>query len=66
MHCVIDLEYMTLIQGHDTPSGHGRQLREILSGSNLAVKSYDLDTDGTRDMTLSKGHETPLFKDNNV
>ena len=32
-------------QGHDTPLGYGQQLCEILSRSNLAVRSYGLDTD---------------------
>ena len=31
-------------QGHDTPLGHGQQLCEILSRSNMAVKSYGPDT----------------------
>ena len=31
--------------GHDTPMGHGQQLCEILSSSNLAVRSYGPDTD---------------------
>ena len=33
---------MTLGQG--TPLGHGQQLSEILSRSNLAVRSYGLNT----------------------
>ena len=37
---------MTLGQGHDTPLGHGQQLCEIISISNLAVRSfYGPDTD---------------------
>ena len=36
---------MTLGQGHDTPLGNGQQLCEILSRSNLAVRSYGPDTD---------------------
>ena len=36
---------MTLDQGHDTPLGHGQQLCEILSRSNLAVRSYGPDMD---------------------
>ena len=60
---------MPLGQGHDTPLGHGQQLCEILSRSNMAVKSYgpgthillclhfDLDLGG---MTLDQGHDTPL------
>ena len=31
---------MTLSQGHDTRFGHGQQLLEIISRSNMAVKSY--------------------------
>ena len=60
---------MTLGQGHGTPLGHGQQLCEILSRSNMAVKSYgpdthillcvhfDLDLGG---MTLGQGHDTSL------
>ena len=33
---------MTLGQGHDTPLGHGQQLCEILSRSNVAVRNYGL------------------------
>ena len=36
---------MTLGQGHDTTLGHGQQLCEILSRSNLAVRSYGPDKD---------------------
>ena len=36
---------MTLGEGHDTPLCHGQQLCEILSRSNLAVRSYGLDMD---------------------
>ena len=69
VHCDLDLEDMTLGQGHDTPLGYGQQLSEILSRSNLTVRSYnpgqgfpvyvhcDLDLG---DMTLSQGHDTPL------
>ena len=45
VHCDLDLEDMTSGQGHDTPLGHGQQLCEILSRSNLAVRSYGPDTD---------------------
>ena len=44
VHCDLDLGDMTLGQGHDTPLGHGQQLCEILSRSNLAVRSYGPDT----------------------
>ena len=45
VHCDHDLGEMTLGQSHDTPLGHGQQLSEILSRSNLAVRSYGPDTD---------------------
>ena len=38
--CDLDLEDMTLGQGHDTPFRYRQQLREILSRSNLAVRRY--------------------------
>ena len=44
VHCDLDLGCMNLGQGHETPLGHGQQLREILSRSNMAV-SYCQDTD---------------------
>ena len=55
-------------QGHDTPLGHGQQLCEILSRSNLAMRSYGPDTDFqyvcTVTLTLEswpwEGHDTPL------
>ena len=54
---------MTLNQGHDTPSDHGKQLCEILSRSNMAV-SYGPDTDFgyvfTVTLTLGQGYDTPL------
>ena len=43
MQCDIDLEDVTLGQGHDTLLGHGQQLCEILSRSNLGsvpVETY--------------------------
>ena len=36
---------MTLDQSHDTSLGHGQQLCEILSRSNMAVRSFGPDTD---------------------
>ena len=45
MHCDLDLGDMTLGQDHDTPLGHGQQMCEILSRSNMTVRSYHLDTD---------------------
>ena len=44
LHCYLDLGGMTLGQGHDTPLGHGQQVCEILSSSNMTVKSYVPDT----------------------
>ena len=35
---------MNLSQGHDTPLGHGKQLYEILSRSNMTKWSYGPDT----------------------
>ena len=43
--CDLDLGDMNLAQGHDTPLNHGQQLCEILSRSNMAVRSYGLDMD---------------------
>ena len=71
VHCGIDLGDLTLVQGHDTPLGHGQQLCEILSRSNLALswRSYGSDTDFgyacTVTLTLDQGHDTPLVMDNN-
>ena len=45
VHCDLYLGDMTLGQGHDISLGHGQQLCEILSRSNLAVRSYGQDTD---------------------
>ena len=45
VHCDLDLGGMTLNQGYDTPLGHGQPLCEILSRSNMAVKSYCPDTE---------------------
>ena len=45
VHYDLDLGHMTLGKGHDTLLGHGQQLCEILSRSNLAVRSYGQDTD---------------------
>ena len=64
VHCDLDLRDMTLGQGHDTPLDHGQQLCEILSRSNLEVRSYGLDTDFqnmcTVTLTLGQGHDTTL------
>ena len=45
VHCDLDLGDMTFSQDHDTSLGHGQQLCEILFLSNMAMRSYDLDTD---------------------
>ena len=45
VHCDLDLGDMMLGQGHDTWLGHGQQLCQILSRSNLAVRSYGPDMD---------------------
>ena len=45
MQCNLDLRDKTLGHGHDTPLGHGQQLCEILSRSNMAMKSYGPNTD---------------------
>ena len=66
MHYDIDLGDMILGQSHESLLGHGQQLCEVLSRSNMAVRSYgqdrfwvclpcDLD-----DMTLGHGHGTHL------
>ena len=41
----LDLGGMTLSQSQDTPLGQGQQLCEILSRSNMAVRSFGPDTD---------------------
>ena len=64
----LDLRDMTLVQGHDAPLCHGQQLCEILSRSNMAVRSYgpDMDFDyvcsdlDLRDMTLIQDYDTLL------
>ena len=45
VHCDLILGHMTLGQGHDTSFGHRHKVCEILSRSNLAVRSYGPDTD---------------------
>ena len=45
MHCDLDLGDMTLGQGHHIPLGNRQELCEALSRSNMAVRSYDPDTD---------------------
>ena len=69
MHCDLGLGDVTLGHGHDTPLGHGQQLCEILSRSNMAVKSYGPDTHillcvhfdlDLRGMTLTKFGAKPL------
>ena len=45
VHCDLDPGDMTVGQGHDTSCGYGQQFCELLSRSNLAIRSYDPDTD---------------------
>ena len=40
MHCVLDLEDMTLGEGQDTPLCHGQILREVISQAKVPVKKY--------------------------
>ena len=40
VHCDLDLGDVTLGQAHDTTLGHGQQLCEIISRSNLAVRLW--------------------------
>ena len=44
VQCDLDLRDMTLGQGHDTSFCDGQQLCEILSRSNMAVRSFGPDT----------------------
>ena len=58
MHCDLDLGDVTLGQSHDTHFGHGQRLCEILSRSNLAVKSSngpDMDFGYVCTVTLTLG-----------
>ena len=43
VHSYLDLWDITFVQGHSTPSDHWQWMCEILSRSNMAVRSYDLD-----------------------
>ena len=45
VHCDLDLGDMILSSGQGTPLGHGQQLCEILSRSNLEVRNDGQDTD---------------------
>ena len=45
VHCDLDLGDMISGQGDDTPLSHGQEWCEILSRSNMAVRSYSWDTD---------------------
>ena len=53
VHCDLDLGDLTLGQGHETPFGNGQQLCEMLSRSNMAVRSYDPTTDFWYDCTVT-------------
>ena len=57
-----DLGGMTLVQEYDTPLGHGQQLYELLSKSNITVESYGLEKDHRYvcNLTLVQGHDTSL------
>ena len=58
VHCDHDLEDMTLGQGHDTLLGYGQQLCEILSRSNLAMRSYGPDMEFGYVCTVTLTSET--------
>ena len=45
VHCDLDIGEMTLGEDHDTPLGDGQYVCELLSRSNLAVRSYSPDKD---------------------
>ena len=62
VHYDLDVGYMTLGKGHDTPLSHGQQLCKLLSRSDLAVRSFDPDTDNwyVCSVTLGQGHDTFL------
>ena len=51
---ILTLEIMIFGQGHDTLLGHGQQLCENLSRSNMEMKSYGPDTNfvGTDEIRL--------------
>ena len=75
MHYDLDLEDMTLGQGHCTPLGHGQQLCKILSKSNITVVSYDPEKEYgymcSVTLTLKIWHwvivmTSPWVKDNNT
>ena len=70
VHCDLELRDMTFIQGHDTPFRHGQQFWEILSRSNMEVRSYSPDKEfrymysvtlkfEIHCMALIQGHDTP-------
>ena len=74
VYCDLEIRDISLGPGHDTPLGHGQLLCEISSRSNLAVRSYGLDTDFwyvcTVTLTLeirpwAKVMTHPWFMDNN-
>ena len=52
MHCEFDLGDMTLTQGHDTPLGHGQQLRKNIQNQHGSKKFYP-DTDFYYVLTVS-------------
>ena len=52
VHCNLDFGVMALGQGHYTPLSHGQQILEILSRSNMAVRSYGPDVDFRYECTM--------------
>ena len=68
-HCELDFGDMNLGKSNETTLGHGQQLFKMLSRSNVAVRSYGLDTHfqlvcmhsdfDHEDMTLSQNHDKP-------
>ena len=67
LHFDPGLQDTNLGQGHSTPLGHA-QLCEILSTSNMAVKTYgpdmDFEYEYVRDMTLGQVMTHPWIIDN--
>ena len=58
VHFDLDHGNLTLDQGHDTPLGRVQQVCEILSRSNLAVRSYGIDKDFSYVCTVTLTLET--------
>ena len=65
-----ELDNMTLVQGHDTPLDHGKQLCEILSKYNITVVSWAKEWSCVCTVTLEIWHwvmvmTCPWVEDNN-